>query len=330
MTAFFDRFWSQVLVSGFAILFACGSALADEAMEIVSSDGSFVPVSEMAGSGFSGSPGRQEPGARADADSEYPASTLTPEERAELRKLRSPVPYYLRNAKAGAVAESVIGQDARQRIYPLESGFPERAIGEITFTQGGSAFICTGWLINANTVATAAHCVHGGPGRAFSTNVRFFPGRNAASNPFGSCSATSLFVPALWVTGGADVNDYGAFKLNCNVGNTTGSFGIHNLPAINGLSVAITGYPGDKPSGTSWSGSGDVASSAAQKVFYRIDTAGGQSGSPVFEPDRVGAGCVGVCALGIHAYGVSGGNNSGTRINATVLAFLNSAKAATP
>ena len=113
-----------------------------------------------------------------------------------------------------------------------------------------------------------------------STNVRFFPGRNGSSNPFGSCNGTRLLVPNGWITG-----------------------------------------------------SGDVLASTLSKVFYRIDTAGGQSGAPIFEPDRFAStGCNGACALGIHAYGVGGGStvNSGTRINASVLAFLNAARAAAP
>ena len=319
-----------LLSCGLTLMLAAGSALAGDPLEIVSSDGSYVPVPENgASSGFSGSTGEEGTGARRDAEAEFPASTLSPAERAELRKLRSPVPYYLRNAESKAVAESVIGSDARQRIYPNESGYPERAIGQITFNQDGGSFICTGWLINNNTVATAAHCLHGGPGSNYSTNVRFFPARNGSSNPYGSCTARTLFVPGAWLTFGNDVNDYAAFKLNCNIGATVGSFGIHNLGVINGLSVVITGYPGDKPSGTSWSGSGDVISSSSTKVRYRIDTAGGQSGSPIFEPDRLSStGCNGACAIGIHAYGVSSGTNSGTRINATVLGFLNSARAA--
>ena len=134
MSEFFDRLGSHLFGSGIAILMLCGSAFDSESLEIASSDGTFVPMPEFSGRGFSGFLGRQEPGARPDADSEFSASTLTPEERAELRKLRAPVPYYLRNAETGAVAESVIGSDARQRFYPVDSGYPERAIGQITFS----------------------------------------------------------------------------------------------------------------------------------------------------------------------------------------------------
>ncbi len=319
---------------GVAVLTALSLNEPAQAVEISTSDGSYVAVPEASSArGFNGSYGKVGPGVQPDANSEFPAGRITPAELAELKNLTSPVPYYIKKASKAerAAAESVIGNhDNRKRYYPALTGHPERAIGQITFRQGTSNFICTGWLINNNTVATAAHCLHGGPGSVFSTNIVFFPARDATSNPFGSCTARTLFVPTAWRTGGSDLNDYGAFKLNCNVGATTGFFGIHNLNAINGLSVDISGYPGDKPSGTAWSGSGDVISSlpAPLKVRYRIDTAGGQSGSPIFEPDRVGSGCQGPCAIGIHAYGVLNGTNSGTRINSVVLAFLNAARTA--
>ena len=305
--------------------FGSSSATA-ETLEIYTTDGSYIPVQEGSVRGFNGSRGRQVSAAEAALFVEIPPGPLTPAERAELKAMRAPVPYYRRN-EPEATPENTIGQDVRQRKYPNASGYPERAIGQITFTQGGSSgFICTGWLISPNTVATAAHCLHGGPGKQASSNVRFFPARDGGSNPYGGCTARAAAVPASWVTQGRQEDDFGAFKLNCNVGSVTGWFGFMNLGSINGLNIAITGYPGDKPSGTAWSGSGLVVSSTAGKVRYLIDTAGGMSGSPVFQPDRVGSICTGPCALGIHAYGTQNGTNSGTRINSTVAALLNNVR----
>lgn len=96
--------------------------------------------------------------------------------------------------------------------------------------------------------------------------------------------------------------------------------------ALVGLPVQVSGYPGDKPFGTHWSTSGDIAISEASKTRYKHDTFGGQSGGPVFQTDRVGSFCSGPCVNTIHAYGVFNGNNSGTRINQSVFNNLNNWK----
>jgi V8-like Glu-specific endopeptidase len=70
----------------------------------------------------------------------------------------------------------------------------------------------------------------------------------------------------------------------------------------------IAGYPGDKPDGTLWYAYRRIASVNSRKVYYDIDTYGGQSGSAVYRiinGSRYG--------IAIHAYG-GAVNNSGTRI----------------
>jgi glutamyl endopeptidase len=207
----------------------------------------------------------------------------------------------------------------------VESGFPYRAIGLLTYNQGGGSFVCSGWLIGPNTVATAGHCVNAGRGGPWSTNMRFYPGRNGASAPFGFCSARTLFSVVGWVTSGNEEYDYGAVKLNCTVGNVTGWFGFYATGFSQvGLSVLLTGYPAEKPSATQWGGGGDINVSQVRKTRYMIDTSGGQSGAPVIEADRgaSASNCFGACGVAIHAYGVSGGFNSGTRINSEVASNL--------
>jgi V8-like Glu-specific endopeptidase len=70
----------------------------------------------------------------------------------------------------------------------------------------------------------------------------------------------------------------------------------------------IAGYPGDKPAGTQWYDHRQIASVDSRKVYYDIDTAGGQSGSVVYR--FVSGGRYG---FAVHAYG-GATTNSGTRI----------------
>ena len=208
--------------------------------------------------------------------------------------------------------ESVIGQDTRVRVNPTTT-YPARATVLITFSAGR----CTGWLINVNTVVTAGHCVHPGGGGAFYPTGSYlvFPGRNGTSSPYGSCTARWLASVTAWTVNGDDRYDYGAIKLNCSIGNTTGWYGYFwTSAALTGLPTIINGYPGDKPL-TQWRSTDLVRVTQAQRVFYQNDTIGGQSGAPVYY-NRSGCG---TCAMAVHAYGTYGSppfstNNHGTRI----------------
>jgi len=104
--------------------------------------------------------------------------------------------------------------------------------------------------------------------------------------------------------------DYGAILLPNNLGSTTGwfGFGVYSDTDLRGAVGNISGYPGDKPAGTQWYDARRIDSVNSRKVFYDIDTAGGQSGSAVYR--LIGGHRY---AFAIHAYG-GATTNSGTRI----------------
>jgi glutamyl endopeptidase len=204
--------------------------------------------------------------------------------------------------------ESIIGADGRYQITNT-TAYPYRAIAKITSSIGG----CTGWLINANTVVTAGHCIHNG---SWATNVVVYPGRNGSSTPYGSCGYTRLYSVSGWTSSRSPEYDYGAIKLNCTIGNTTGWFGYRNSStSLTGQPSYISGYPGDKPSGTQWRSDDSIRITDIRRLFYANDTYGGHSGSPVWNNE---ASCS-TCGIAIHAYGVgSNGYNGGTRITSEV------------
>jgi|FEC22Drversion2_1045045.scaffolds.fasta_scaffold00023_180 glutamyl endopeptidase len=213
--------------------------------------------------------------------------------------------------------ESIIGADNRVLIRNTRQ-FPYRAMVLITFENSR----CTGWMIGADTVATAGHCVHSGgsSGRWYQRSTyRIYPGRNGNASPYGSCTAKRLYSVNGWTRNGADDFDYGAIKLNCTVGNTVGWLGFFwQTATLTGLPTIISGYPGDKPL-TQWRSTDKVRVTQQRRVFYRNDTVGGMSGSAVYY-NRSGCGN---CAMAIHAYGVYGSppfsnNNHGTRITKAV------------
>ncbi|WP_018353453.1 trypsin-like serine peptidase [Longispora albida] len=212
--------------------------------------------------------------------------------------------------------DSIIGADNRYRVNPT-TGFPSRAVALITFDGGR----CTGWLYGKDIVATAGHCVHsGGSDGAWKRNVRVWPGYNGTTAPYGSCTAKRLHSVSGWTSSKDKRYDYGAVKLNCTVGNTTGWFGYWwQSASMTGLSSRICGYPGDKPK-EQWCSNDSIRVTHPLQLFYQNDTVGGHSGSPVYQLRASGSSfCSGWCGMAIHAYGVHNGapwstNNSGTRI----------------
>lgn len=219
--------------------------------------------------------------------------------------------------------ETVIGPDGRTQVTNTTT-YPHRVNGKLTFTApNGGTYGCTAWLYDNDTVATAGHCVYFHDNAAnihgWSSNFVFWPGRNGASAPYGSCGWSNAYTVSGWATDQNPEYDYGAIKLNCTVGNSTGWFGLRwQSASYDGTVVNITGYPGDKPANTMWQMDGPIASSGVRQLFYSIDTFGGQSGSAVRIP-----GCGAYCGIAIHAYGLYGGSpyNRGTRI--TEAAFNN-------
>lgn len=304
-----------------AALGLASAAQADNKNLPTASDGtmpSAIVTSTESGGAFAGQTKR---GVRLDAEAEFPASRLTAAEQAVFAATFKPKIAPYASAAEALDPESVIDSDRRFRVYPQESGYPYRAVGLLTFNQGSGSFSCTAWLISNNTVATAGHCVHsGGSTGVWSTNVVFYPARNGGVSPYGSCTATRLHSVTGWTTSANPEYDYGAARLNCTIGNSTGWLGRAWTTASQvGLPIGLFGYPGDKLSGTQWGGNSKVALSEARKTRYPIDTAGGQSGAPVVQADGTGPGtCQGDCGIAIHAYAASGGNNSGTRITQAV------------
>jgi glutamyl endopeptidase len=225
--------------------------------------------------------------------------------------------------------ESVIGPDGRTRVTSTTTS-PYRKIALITFSDGPDGYMCTGWFVNKNTIVTAGHCVHKGSGGSTGfyarSTYKIFPGRNGSTLNFPTCTAKGLWTNTSWTNGGGSTVDYGAIKLNCTVGTQTGWFGYFwQSASLVGKPATVTGYPGDKTFATMWKMSGSIGRNTTKTVSYAIDTAGGQSGSPVYYNK---SGC-GWCSMAIHTYAASGSPpmNSGTRITQGVYNFIGTIKA---
>ena len=215
--------------------------------------------------------------------------------------------------------EAVLGPDNRVQITNTQE-YPWRVHASLLITaRDGSRWIGTGWFIGRHTLATAGHCVFitnsGVPGRdGWVQSVQVMPGRNGSTLPYGSVTSSNLRTVNAWANNGNPEYDYGAIILSTDLGAQTGWFGIgaYTDATLNGSTVNISGYPGDKPGGTQWYHSDAVSGVGPRKVFYVVDSAGGQSGSAVYRVDNGAR-----YGVAVHAYGGST-SNSGTRITQEV------------
>ena len=217
------------------------------------------------------------------------------------------------------LAETVHGPDNRVRITNT-SAYPWRVHASLLIVaRDNSTWIGTGWFIGPRTLVTAGHCVYiknsGVPGRdGWVKSIDVMPGRNEATLPYGTVRSTSFRSVTGWTVNGDATYDYGVIKIPTDLGAQTGffGFGVYSDQDLAAVTANISGYPGDKPSGTQWYDKHQVASVTARKVFYDIDTMGGQSGAAVYrikDGKRI--------AIAVHAYG-GATTNSGTRITRPV------------
>lgn len=206
--------------------------------------------------------------------------------------------------------EVVIGRDDRVRVTATTQ-VPWRRICHLAIrARDNRMFVGTGFFIGNRTVMTAGHCVflnaHGG----WAKEILVTPGRNGDQRPYPGVRATTFRSVRGWTVGRDRNYDYGAIILPPGPRTNIGAFGFGALPDSNLLQarVNLSGYPGDKLAGTQWYHGLKTKSVAPRVVTYDIDTAGGQSGSPVWI-NRNGVRTV----VGIHTNGSSRGN-SATRI----------------
>ncbi len=76
---------------------------------------------------------------------------------------------------------SIIGEDERVRLTDT-TAYPNSAI--VYISKGGKPY-CTGWMISADTLVTAGHCVYSYERQEWTSGLEFSPGANAHRGRYG-------------------------------------------------------------------------------------------------------------------------------------------------
>ena len=222
--------------------------------------------------------------------------------------------------------------DDRVRVGNTDQ-YPWSVICSLKITAANHGkFTGTGWLISPRTVITAGHNVYDHNSGGWARSIEVIPGRNGVNRPFGEAVSRDYRSVEGWVRHGKPDKDYGAIILpeDSPLGRTAGFLGFAALldPELTELRVNNAGYPADKTVGTMWFDANSIVAATPGKIFYKIDTNKGQSGSPVWQMkdgERE--------AVGIHTNNTAatpGGfpiSNSGIRITEPVFQNLTSWKA---
>lgn len=237
----------------------------------------------------------------------------------------TPIPIVQRGFRRGN--ETVIGVDERNLIKETDK-YPWRMIAALSLIPRpplSNTYIGTAWFIGPKTLLTAGHCVYsksdfgGWIGR-----IEVSPGRYGSKFPFKTVTATRFSALKVWEDSADPDFDVGCIHLDAPLEETVGHFKIAS-PTDAELAerlVNVSGYPGDRGGGKEqYFHRNRLLKVTARRLYYDVDTYGGQSGSPVWIQNGPKDEPV---AIGVHAYGVSSEMtaNSGPRLRPEVVATI--------
>lgn len=221
--------------------------------------------------------------------------------------------------QGGTDPDSVIGTDTRYQITNTTQGVYKRICSITAYWSNGSGGYTksygTGFLEGPSAVVTAGHVIYNSTKGGWCHHAEVCFARNGSTKPYGTQSSTTIHTSQAWINSSDSNQDWAVIEIDDDIGNTTGWFGkLWTSNSLNGTSISVTGYPGDKtPNFSMWRGNGYIVESLSARLGHDADTAAGESGAAILNSSNQ--------ALGIHTGGTST-ENYGTRITEWLYNYL--------
>lgn len=190
--------------------------------------------------------------------------------------------------------------------------------------KDGIDHIGTGWIAGPRLIITAGHCLyHDGILSGWADHIEVLPGHIDGASGKTYISAR-METTTEWLYKGDENFDIGAIFLSEDIENLYGSFSVGSYPDqfFQDRLVNISGYPATRYGDIQLHHENRVNSVTRTKLYYDVDTEGGQSGSPIwiYEDDNLENPVV----VGVHSYGAGNSQigNSGVRINSKIYELI--------
>ena len=212
----------------------------------------------------------------------------------------------------------VQGKDGRTPVENVNR-WPYRVHAQLMIYFNGGSGGGSGTLVGPRHILTAGHNVYieyprGSGKRQWASRILVRPALNGRSLPYDQQTAIRAYTYQTWIHGNGDSNyDMALIILGEPIGSKIGWYGLFHYPQGNSFpkQITVTGYPKearntrfpDKETREGaefkqmWEMSGEVEI-APFRLYYALDTSGGQSGGAIWHQDGNQSYIVGVHTSG--------------------------------